>query len=212
MEELRKIIQEILQETFKSDHYKERVVQRFKSYKYTEPQFDFSTIEKQLEFISDKINFKPKESFGVFIKSFDPTYYISKDPITKNISEGTDVWVLIRNNEIQTAMFRKKTQRTKSISNIKFITSYKRLVKLYNEGVTEISGLSLQVKSTGSRKKIDLDLPIVTLQGRKWYIDESNEQIIYTKNTKKTISFDKAFDVYPEQEVKKLYDPTSWEK
>jgi hypothetical protein len=33
-----------------------------------------------------------------------------------------------------------------------------------------------------------LDLPVVELNGQKWFVDVPNENLIYTKNTKKTIS------------------------
>ena len=55
---------------------------------------------------------------------------------------------------------------------------------------TKLSGESKKSKS-GSRKKIDLDLPKVKIGGKDWYIDEPNEELIYSKNIKKKISFDR---------------------
>ena len=38
---------------------------------------------------------------------------------------------------------------------------------------------------------MELDLPKVKIGGKDWYVDEPNEELIYSKNIKKKISFDR---------------------
>lgn len=219
MNSIRKIVKEVLVEAFSGVHSLERLSERFLDRKnipvgyekegsvgeyksvgtYSLSDGEKESIKKKYKFIED-YKFPENEDFGIrltYIKiNPDEINYYSEDDkidsIGKNLlfvdkktnSNGNEIYVIIRRNEIQTIYFAKNyIQQTKEKLRVD------RIIK--NElFFTKLSGESKKSKS-GSRKKIELDLPKVKIGGKDWYIDEPNEELIYSKNIKKKISFDR---------------------
>ena len=145
-----------------------------------------------------RVNFNPEESYAVQLKSF-PTTFTSKDPETGSESIGDEIWATIRGNSITTVFFRNSSQKHIPVSNIDNTLRFKSLYKYYQSAEKNSDGTIDFVEKSkkhkqgkGQRKKVSLDFPIVDLgeKGGKWYVDESNEELIYTKNIKKKLSFD----------------------
>lgn len=196
MEEVREIVRGILKEMFLSEahpstHYNERVAGRLKSEYLTEPKFDFDTIKNSLA-ILQKINFEPDKEYAIFMRPYNQTYK-SREPITGHVSIGSDLWALVKNNTIITVMFRRKDQRNDNPIGYDTILNMKSLEQKYHEAEKdenlEADFKDFKRQGAGTRKKISLDFPVIEVNGKKWYVDEKNEEIIYTKNIKKKVSF-----------------------
>lgn len=219
MNSIRKIVREILKEAFSGGHSLDRLSERFidrenlqvgyekegsvGEYKtigtYNLSDGEKESIKKKYKFIED-YKFPEDEDFGIrltYIK-INPdeiNYYSEEDKVDslgKNLlfvdektnSNGNEIYVIIRRNEIQTIYFAKNyIQQTKEKLRVD------RIVK--NElFFTKLNGEKPNPKG-GSRKKVELDLPKVKIGGKDWYVDEPNEELIYSKNIKKKISFDR---------------------
>lgn len=219
MNSIRKIVIETLKEAFSGGHSLDRLSERFidrenlqvgyekegsvGEYKtigtYNLSDGEKESIKKKYKFIED-YKFPEDEDFGIrltYIK-INPdeiNYYSEEDKVDslgKNLlfvdektnSNGNEIYVIIRRNEIQTIYFAKNyIQQTKEKLRVD------RIVK--NElFFTKLNGEKPNPKG-GSRKKVELDLPKVKIGGKDWYVDEPNEELIYSKNIKKKISFDR---------------------
>jgi len=219
MNYIRKIVIEILKEAFSGGHSLDRLSERFidrenlqvgyekegsvGEYKtigtYNLSDGEKESIKKKYKFIED-YKFPEDEDFGIrltYIK-INPdeiNYYSEEDKVDslgKNLlfvdektnSNGNEIYVIIRRNEIQTIYFAKNyIQQTKEKLRVD------RIVK--NElFFTKLNGEKPNPKG-GSRKKVELDLPKVKIGGKDWYVDKPNEELIYSKNIKKKISFDR---------------------
>lgn len=193
--EIKSILMEVISEAVPSIHFNYRVYSRLTSSLYTRPSFDFADIEDQIELIK-KTNFSKEASFAIQLKSF-PETYISKDPDTGKPSIGNEIWAVVRDNVITTIFFRNSSQRNTPVSNVDNTIMLKTLVKNYNienknpDGTVDFKiGDKSHKQGKGQRKKVEFDMPFVEINGKKWYIDESNEELIYAKNIKKKLSFD----------------------
>lgn len=187
--EIRNILKEVFSEAAPTEHFDHRVYERLTSNKYTQPDFDYSKVIQQIEIVKNT-NFNPKKSFAIFLNRF-PVTYLSKDPDTGKISIGNEVWVVIRNNEITTVFFRKSSQKDVKVSGVDTILNIKTLFKNYIDSKKNSDGTVdfNPEPGEGTRKKSDLDFPIVEFQGKIWYVDQENEKVIFVKNTKKQLSF-----------------------
>ncbi|MEK6829583.1 MAG: hypothetical protein AABY15_05685 [Nanoarchaeota archaeon] len=205
--EIRTILKEVFSEAAPSTHFKDRVYGRLSSTLYTRPSFDYSEVEKQIDTIR-AINFNPGESFAIFIKKF-PVTFVSKDPVTGNPSIGNELWAVVRDNVITTIFFRNSHQKDVKVKDVSHILSIKTLYRYYAENEKNADGtvdfdvyeVKRVQKPDFSKKRNSLNLPIVELDGAKWYIDEPNEQIIYVKNIKKSISFNDLDEKYLEKVI-----------
>lgn len=209
-EEIRAIIKEILSdelilEAVPSEHFNDRVFQRLTSSMYTRPNFDYSEVRSQIETVK-AINFNPRDSFAIFLKRF-PVTFVSKDPETGNPSVGDELWAVVRNNEITTIFFRNSFQKDTKVKGVDYTLNVKNLIKYYNENEKNVDGTvdfgvgTYQKSGVGTKKRVQLELPIVDLGGANWYVDEANEQIIYAKNIKKTLQFNDLKEDYLEKVI-----------
>jgi len=204
-DEIRSILKEVFSEAAPTKHYKDRVEGRLKSTEYTRPTFNYNEVENQINILKNT-NFDPQESFAIFLKSF-PVTYASKDPYDDKISVGDELWAVVRSNEITTIFFRNSSQRNVPVKGVDNTLEIKTLYKNYVEKEKNQDGtvdFSIYSKNQSNRrgpgrKKIEIDLPIVDIDGSKWYIDQENEKIIFVKNTKKEISFDNLKEEYLEK-------------
>jgi hypothetical protein len=160
---------------------------------YSLNQEERDEIKRKYRFI-EKYKFDSKKSFGVKLAEIeiDPkriNYYSKdnmEDSLGKNLlfvdkktnSNGNVVFAIIRDNSIVTIYFGKNyvPQTTKKM-NVDFVIK------------NELFFLGIGGEKKGSRKVVELNLPLVTIKGEEWYIDEQNEEIIYKKNIKKKKSF-----------------------
>jgi len=201
--EIRGILKEVFSEAAPTPHFKDRVYDRLTSSLYTKPSFDYSKVEGEINILKST-NFDPSDSFAVFLKSF-PVTYVSKDPFTGTPSIGDELWAVVRDNEITTIFFRNSHQRDVKVSGVNNVLHIKKLVKNYSDseknadGTVDFEIAPTSKRPTSSRKRVSIDLPVVDLAGSKWYIDEPNEEIIYTKNIKKKLSFDDLSEDYLEK-------------
>lgn len=193
-DEIRFILREVFSEAMPSSHFKDRVHTRLTSDLYTEPDFDYSTIQDEINLIK-RINFDDKYSFAVHLNTY-PVTYVSVDPETKSKSVGNEIWAVVRNNKITTIFFRNSSQEFQ-VAGTDHKMTIKRLRKYYDskeknpDGTVDLKvGEFFHKQGKGSRKKVNLDLPMVEIGGNKWYVDEENEKLIYAKNIKKSVDFD----------------------
>jgi len=212
-DEIRIVLKEIFNEAVPSPHFKERVQGRLASDMYTTPQFNYADVEKQFELIK-KVNFQPFEAVAIHVRTFGNTF-VSKDPVNGKESIGNELWVVVRGDEISTVFFRNSRQGGTPVFNAdsryKFFTlKFKTLQNYYNSREKNADGsvdlnmdkfTKQSAKGPGSRKKVQLDLPTVDLEGSMWYIDEKNEELIYAKNIKKKLSFDDLKEDYLEKVI-----------
>lgn len=202
-EEIRNILLEVIFESEPSIHYKDRVYGRLTSTLYTRPVFDYSTVKSEIDTVK-KINFPEGESYAVMLKSY-PVTYVSKDPETGKTSIGNELWLVVRDNIITTIFFRQSSQKGIKVSNVDNIINVSTLYKHYKSSEKNPDGtVDYQPSKVGFRKRkrrgVDLDLPVVLIKGKEWFVDEDNEKIIYSKNIKNT----KSFEELEEEELEKV--------
>lgn len=196
--EINNILNEVFGEAVATIHFDDRIEQRLSSSQYTRPRFDYPSVERQIELIKN-INFNPEYSYAIKIKQF-PNTFVSIDPETGSKSVGDELWTVIRGNLFTTIFFRNSHQ-TFDVKDTDYKIDFKQLVSLYQssqkneDGTVDFEQKTTQPRQHGSgRKKVDLDFPMVNLDGSLWYIDEKNEEIIFSKNIKKKISFEELKD------------------
>jgi hypothetical protein len=193
--EIRAILMEVFTEVVPSGHFYDRTKERLNIIN-TRPEFDYNTISSEIELLKN-INFPTGRSYAIKLKRF-PVTYVSKNPEGGPPSIGDEVWAVVRDNDsgsgnrITTIFFRNSRQQGQ-VKDADITVNIKTLKDLYNNSEKKSDGtvdfsLNRGIKSPqGQKKKFELDLPVVELDGKNWYIDIPNEMLIYTKNTKKTI-------------------------
>jgi hypothetical protein len=195
-EEIKSILMEVFSEATPSRHYKDRIYDRLSSTLYTRPRFDYSAIEGDIDLIK-KVNFPEYESVGINLRRY-PDTYTSKDPSSGSVSIGDELWAVVRDNVITTIFFRNSSQPAQD-SSVENLITIQKLRHFYDnsekneDGTVDLDFSKPEKKhrqGKGQRKKIELDFPVVEINGKKWYIDEPNEELIYAKNIKKKIAFD----------------------
>ena len=213
LSEIRNIIREVLEEASLHPHYTERLYDRFLnsdklyvgyeipgsvgeyeklgSYKLTEDEKN--RIREKANYI-ENFNFPMQDDLGISLGHIsidskrvgfftDSDREESRGKTLVFIDEVTDsngnvIYAIVRGNEIKTVYWAKS-----------YIPQTAKKMRVDNV-VQNISPKKANKPGPGQRKKVELDLPTVELANKIWYIDEPNEQIIYSKNTKKTLSFD----------------------
>ena len=216
MSKVRQIIREYIEEAFTGEHSLERLKDRFIDKKQlivgyeledsigeykTLGTYNLSNDEKEdiirkYNFISN-YQFSPEKSYGIRLAylNIDPkkiNFFSDedkKDSINKKLlfvdentnSNGNEIYAIVRENVITTIYFAK--------NYIPQTTSKLRVDNIIKNELF-FSGLDIKKNKKGSRKKVELNLPKVTIGNKEWYVDEVNEKLIYSKNTKKEVDFD----------------------
>lgn len=203
--EVRDILAVLINEANPSSHFKDRVFGRLTSTLYTRPVFNYQDIEREIKIIRN-INFPENQSYAIFLKSF-PITFVSKDPYTGKNSVGNEVWAVVRNNTITTIFFRNSSQREVPVKDVDNIINIKNLYNYYIKNKKEDSVFvdyfpEKTIFNQAINKRLKLDLPIVNINEKEWYIDEKNEKLIYSKNIKK----EKKFAELSEYELEKVID------
>ncbi len=218
MEKIRSIIKEIVEELIKEatpgNHWQLRIDTRLKS-PLTEPPFPFHHVENKLKEL-EKIDFEGQKNIAVNIYSSKEIYTAMGDGKEKH-SRGNTVWGVIRGNELDTLLFdfpEYKIQNTQYTFKLDRILDFVRQKGPQANGKYFITDKDLE-NGLKTQEKVELkkqfDLPVVELTNGRWYIDSDNERLIYFKNTKKSMSFDEAFDQLPETDLAKLTSAAHWE-
>lgn len=228
MDYIKSFVREIVKEAFAGEHSLERLSERFLDRNEIEVGFEkegtvgeyqtigtYSLNNEEKDAIKTKYKlienqkFPDNEDFGIKIAyiKIEPSrinYYSEEDKkesigkvlvfVDKETnSNGNEIYVIVRNNEIQTVYFGKSY-----IKQTKEKLRVDRIIKLTGDE-DNILDRNKKKKEGGSRKKIELDFPKVNIDGKVWYIDEANEQLIYSKNINKKVSFDRLTDKQFEQ-------------
>lgn len=195
--EIRNILLEVFNEAASTEHFEDRVFQRLTSSEYTRPSFNYNSIKDSIDLVK-KINFDPSASFAILLKTFKDTF-VSKDPETGKPSIGNEVWLMVRDNEIRTIFFRNSSQKGEISTrqsgefymlNINVLKNFYDSTEKNPDGTVDFN-IRKAMHKTGpgtTKKRIELDMPVIELDGQKWFVDIPNETLIYTKNIKKTIS------------------------
>lgn len=210
---VKNIINEIVQEAVPGKHWQLRIDTRLKSPK-TEPNFPFHHVDDKLKFL-EKISFEGQKNIALRIYTSKQIYTAHGDG-KERPSKGNTVWAVIRGNELDTLLFDSpdyQVQNTQYTFTIEQLINFARHKGPDENGIYWISdkdiekGLAIPAKT---ELKKQLDLPVVELKTGLWYIDADNEKLIYLKNTKKTMSFDEAFEQLPEEDLAKVTDHSYW--
>jgi hypothetical protein len=220
---IRKLVREIIEASL-HPHYKERLYDRFlnsdklyigyeipgsrgqyeKLGTYQLTDDEKNKIREKARYI-ENFNFPRQDDLGVSLGlvHIDPkraNFFTDSDrreAIGKTlvfIDEATDsngnvIFAIVRGNEIKTIYWGKSY-----VAQTAEKMDVDRVVK-------KVSPEKAQRPGKGQRKKIELDLPLVDIDGKEWYVDEENEKIIYRKNIKKELSFDELDEDVLEQVI-----------
>jgi len=198
MEFLRRLIQEAVAEAIETPHYMDRVSERLFDPSLISPPIDPKYITPALNMLK-LINFPPKVNLGVNIfRSGSNFRVLSADHDTTY--EGNNIWVVIRDNELQTVMFLKDGVPP---DHIRYQTTIAKLSRIVNEKGYDITVTDLEGKAPQKDQKsgFSLNLPVVNIRGQKWYFDRENNRFLYAKNVNKVLTLDDAFKTLPEEEL-----------
>ncbi len=205
MKELRKIIRNAILEVKELPHFKERIRERLYNPENIQPALDPRLFEPALDLVR-KVNFPGQANVGINIYRSGVTYraYVS-DKSTP--TEGNNIWVIVRGNELENVIF---TRDNGVPQNTQFQLTASKLNSIvrergYDLTYADLDGKTLQPKDTRKRGP-DIDLPIVTIRGQKWYVDSDGSKFIYAKNINKVMTFDDAFNTLPEDELNAVLD------
>lgn len=194
-----------IEEAFPSAHFDERLEQRFGP--LTSPDFNYSLISKKVDFLY-RFKFPEKTIVGVLLFKSKVTYKAPAKSGEKP-SIGHEIWALVNNNELETIFFSKNGR---NIINAEFFISVDDLIRYSTEtGLIEINRNKLQslVNRVNSKQPIkepakELNLPTMTILGDVWYIDYAREELLNKRDINDKMSFDKAFESLPEDELEKI--------
>lgn len=211
---LRKIIRRILFESIDTKHVIDRTSERLLNQADIRPKFPESLYEvviDRVNWIRSNVEFNPKKSYQVHIANL-PNFFqhweLGKDEAS---SQGDMVYILVRKGALISIFFRRKPQRGRLMIGVDEETSYDYLKnQSTKDGGKVYFDKSVESQGKGQRKKISLDMPTVNLSGKNYFIDEPNEQVIYTKNIERTITFDDVLNTFPEEEAMKIFDQDYW--
>lgn len=219
---LRNKIRKILFETIATTHFKERIKDRLDS-NYTNFSEEKEGIKQRIyddiDFL-ETIQFPGQHNIGVLLGSGSIEYEYHREVGGKvEHSQGRYVWVVIRANFLETIVFGDRDYVPRNTQYQLRIERIKEFVQEENGGVRELDDKSLRKllspkqKSSGGYRKVPAEfegMPVVTISGKEYFVDEPNEQVVYTKNTKRTLSFDEVLDTFPEEEGMKIFDQDYW--
>lgn len=201
MQGIRGIIRRVLLEAVATQHFADRVAQRLHNPVWMEPKLDPSRPDHAISLLK-RVTFPDKTSIAVNAFRSSVVYSAMVDG---RIERGNIIWVIINNNVMETVYFRGSTSMPTgvdfhiTIDNVWNIIDEKQEDTITRE---DLERFNLQKKPLDTRKRAqDLGMPTVMMRGHKWYVDVENERFIYAKNTKKTMTFDDAFNVLPEKEL-----------
>ncbi len=211
---IRLLIREVVEEALLSNHYIERVYDRFLNKEFLNVGFEsdnskddyeivgnYKITNKEKEIIKnnckkiENYDFPTKKEYGIKIYSFninnDNVDFFNEEDKEKSENKnlifidnktksfGNEIYAIVRENYITTIYFAKNyIVQNKEKLRVDYLI--KNISSLDNDG---------ENKKEGSRKKVEINLPNVIIKGKKWYVDEENELLIYAKNTKKTVDF-----------------------
>jgi len=198
-------IRSIIQEAVRKAHFNDRVRQRFDPVNI-EPNFDFSIIEPHINFI-EEVEFDGEFNVGIRI-FMTKQVYTAKVPDKDQVSKGNALWVIVRGNELETIMFNsgqapQNTQYQVDINRLKRMAEQKNYLLGRGDFEAQKQG------SGGRRKAPALDLPMIDIDGKKWFVDSAKKRIIYSKNTNNIIAFDAILDMEDENKALKIIDAIS---
>lgn len=212
--DLRNAIRQQLAEAFATAHAVDRTLERFLNQADIRPEVPYEVYERIMQnmtWVKQNVRFNPDKSYQVHLINLPQFYQHWEKGNHEASSQGDMVYALIRNNMIVSVFFRRKPQRFHLMPAVDEEVSVEQLMSLpqAEDGKVHFSTMP-QKPGSGSRKKYVLDLPVVTLQGKEWFVDEPNGIIIYTKNIKRTMDIDDALEQLPEEEAEKIFDQSSW--
>ena len=212
--DLRNAIRQQLAEAFTTAHAVDRTLERFLNQADIRPEVPhevYELIMQNMTWVKQNIKFNPDKGYQVHLMNL-PNFYQHWEPGKDEASsQGDMVYALIRKNKIVSVFFRRKPQRFKLMPAVDEEVSVEQLMSLpkAKDGKVHFNTMP-QKQGPGSRKKYVLDLPVVTIQGKEWFVDEEKNRIIYTKNIKRTLGIDDALEQLPEEEAEKIFDQSSW--
>ena len=201
MDSLRAIIRNVLLAEAKLlPHFVDRVKERLYDPERITPAFNTKNVDEALSLL-EKVNFPGQSNVAVNIFRSGTVYtaYVSDKAVP---TKGNNIWVIVRGNELENVVFTsdnavpQNTQYQMTIGRIRSIVNSRGSYDLSYED------LENRTRMTATRKRgLEMDLPMVTIRGQKWYADTSNQRFIYAKNINKVLTFDDAFNTLPEEEL-----------
>lgn len=222
MNTIRSIVRKYLLESIATSHFKERMRDRlvsdYTNFKEEKPEIK-RRIYDDIEFL-ETIQFPGQHNIGVLLGtgSVEYIYHQEVNGATEH-SQGRYIWVVLRANELETIVFGNRDYLPRNTQYHLRIERIKEFIEEENNGERNLTDkalrklLSPKQQSTSSSRKVPVgfeNLPVVELLGKEWFVDEKNQQIVYTKNIKKTMSLDDALEQLPEEEAEKIFDTSTW--
>ncbi|MDG1949704.1 MAG: hypothetical protein P8J32_02675 [bacterium] len=209
-------LRKLIREAVRTVHAYERTRERLFNAADIRPAFPSSyhdSVMNKIRWVQEHVQFDKAKSYQIHLFNLPSFYQHWERGESEASSQGDMLYLLVRNNKIVSVFFRRKPQRGKLMPQVDYEVNVSMLEDMVEQnGGNKIPFSKPPAKQgSGSRKKVQMELPIVVLRGKPWYIDEPNGILIYSKNTKKTISIDDALDTLPEEEAEKLIDSSYWE-
>lgn len=209
---LRKEITNILFEIMTS-HFQERSVERLLGGFEVEPKFPvdlYEDIKKQVDFIGDNFDFNPKKAYQIYITSFSNFYRQINPRGEEALSQGDTLFCLVRFGKLQTIFFRRSPQKNKLMNGVDEIWSFSELKRAYDKfsknekGKVRINSKQ-ELFAQESKSSEKNELPIISVLGKKFFVDKANEVLISKNDLSKKISFNDLIKNFPEEEAVKVF-------
>ena len=200
---IRSLVRSLVLEAFETTHFLDRVKERLHDPTRISPPLDTPRVDGALDLLK-RVDFPRNVSVAVNVFKSKVVYTtFTSDKMEP--SRGNSLWAVVRNNDIETVFFRNGDAPPSGTEYQVSIDAVWRVVD--EKGVYEITQQDLERitrkgKPADARKRgKEMDRPVVTIRGAKWYADVENERFIYGKNVNKILTFDDAFKALPEEEL-----------
>ena len=199
---IKSFVREVIQEAATTRHLDDRLMYRFML--NAVPEFPIQALNDPIKLL--KLVDFPKEiklAVNIFRSNNTFTTHTQDNPLPM---KGNNVWVIIKNNTMVTAVLRPDGAWPGSgVEQVLSICAVKKIIHQKGDLNVELSDLVKKSSQEPKRaRRPGLDLPTITLMGKQWYIDYQNEQVILIKNTKNRVTFDRLYDTLPESELESL--------
>ena len=212
---LRLVIRSLMVEAVKTEHFKERIIDRLDS-EYSTFSKEKDIIRKRvfdnIEYLSE-VTFPGQENIGIMLFNKGNNYIYHKVLSNGKIehSEGRYIWIIIKGNDLETVVFgdmNYKPSTSKIYLDMDILKYYIEEKKKGDKNLNEkdISDLyNKKVNKIIDKKEIPKkEENVINIGGVNWIIDKENDVMFKKNNPIQKFKIDDVFNSFDEKTQEKL--------
>ncbi len=208
---LKSLVRYVIVEALERMHFSDRMRERIMDPSAISPDLDTRSIQNVVPFLK-RLNFPEEATVAINVFRSNTIYRSAvnnEQPIF-----GNNLWVIVRDNSLVTLFFRKDNNPPDDVQYRIMVEKLWDLVD--SKGTYDLTMQDLK-SASGSRpsaaptrkRGLDLQLPIISIKGSKWYADIKKNLFMYVKNINKVLTFDAVFEKLTNSELEDIMDQLS---